>query len=324
MTNEVTDYGCGNLISQPYAPDSKSGAWGRRQSDRPSKNEKRAARYERPRRARIPGTRRLEDILLTAQRYRVVDREIIQLLHFTDGGHTLAQSVLTQCWWAGFLDKLRNRPRNARDVYFVSGRAGRGLQLLDDLLGEEAVRRRLKRPPAIDHALAVNRLRARIEVSCRKHGLSVENWMDELDLAGFAREGIVPDASFQILRREEGHDRRAGFFLEAELAPVSRQHWHDRFAKYASFYRSGGYEAAFGLRSLRVLVVTRGHGRQQLSILEEAERLNFTPLRLTTYEEVRETQPGSLLTAPLWRKPFDNERGSLYSALPNYDEEVMG
>lgn len=318
MTDEVTTCGCGNLVSQPCPADSKCRSGPRQVPDGPSKKNSKRSRYERPRRAPAPRTKRLEDILLTAHRYRVVDREIVQLLHFTEGGHTSAQHVLTQCWWSGFLDKLRNRPRNARDVYFVSGRARHGPQLLDGLLGEEAVRRRLQRPPEIEHALAVNRFRARVELSCREHCLSVENWMDELDLAALAREGVVPDASFQLLRREDGHDRRAGFLLEAELAPVSRQHWHSRFAKYAHFYCSGQYEAVFGLRSFRVLVVTAARGRQPLSIVEEAERLNFTPLRLTTWEEVRAVRPQDVLTAPIWRKPFDNEQGSLYTSFANH------
>lgn len=315
MKSEVTECGCGNVETQPHDSDSKSGTCVQVQGPAPSKKEKRS-RYQRAGRVRTPGTRRLDGILLTTHRYRLVDREIIQLLHFTEGGKASTQRVLTQCWASGFLDKLRNRPINSRDVYFISGRARHGLRRLSNLVGEDAAKERLQRPTTIDHALALNNLRARIELSSRRLGLDIDGWRDELDLAELAADGLVPDASFQLVRRENGRDRRAGFLVEAELTPVSRKHWHRRLANYTSFYRSK-YEAVFGSRSLRLLVVTRGTGRQPLSILEEAQGLGFTPLRLTTWEEVRQASPASLLTAPIWRKPFDDEQSPLYPALPS-------
>ena len=277
----------------------------------PSK--KKGTRYTRPRQAPQPRTSRLEEILETVLRYRVLDRETLQLRHFTPGGRTSTQRALTQLWRSRYLDKLANRALNQRDVYFLSRRAPRGLEALEGLLGGELAPSRLKRPPAINHALAINNFRARIEVSAPEHGLQVDDWRDELDLASLASNGIVPDAFFQIRRRDSGAERRAGFFVEAELAPVSRRHWARRLSHYATFYYSRQYEAAFSLRSLRVLVITSGGGRQPLSIMEEAEQLQFTPVRVTTWEAVRNTSAQALLFAPIWRKPFEAEPGPLYA-----------
>jgi len=214
---------------------------------------------------------------------------------------------MTAAWRSGFLDKLRDRPVNRPDVYFLSAGAPKGLALLEDILGDGATRNRLRRPPALEHALAVNEFRARLEYAAERSHLRVDAWKDELDLAELASEGIVPDASFQVVRPQGA---RAGFLVESELSPVSRRHWRSRLKKYAEFYYGRRkYEAVFGLRSLRLLVVTDG---PRLSILEEAERLEFTPLRLTTWGQVREVAPGELLSAPIWRKPLEADLVALY------------
>ncbi|MGE3780258.1 MAG: replication-relaxation family protein [Pirellulaceae bacterium] len=249
---------------------------------------------------------------MTVLRYRVVDRETLQQRHFTSGGRTSTQRALTELWRSRHLDKLAKRAVNERDVYFLSRRAPRGLEVLGTLLGEDVPPSRLKRPPAIDHALAVNNFRARVEVAAPEHGLQLVDWRDELDLAVLASRGIVPDAFFQIRRSAAGTERRAGFFVEAELAPVSRRHWARRLSHYATFYYSQQYEAAFSLRSLRVLVITSGAGRQPLSIMEEAEQMQFTPVRVTTWEAVQRTGSQGVLHAPIWRKPRETEPGPLY------------
>ena len=244
---------------------------------------------------------------MTTHSYRVVTMDTICARFFPDRARSFPQRLMTAAWRAGFLDKLRDRPVNRPDVYFLSPAAPRGLAVLEHFLGEEETRRRLKRPPALEHALAVNELRARLEYSAERSQLRVDAWKDELDLAELASEGIVPDASFQVVRPEGA---RAGFLVEAELSPVSRRHWRSRLKKYAEFYYARRkYEAVFGLRSLRLLVITDG---LRLSILEEAERLEFTPLRLTTWRQVRGAAPGELLSAPIWRKPLAADMVALY------------
>jgi hypothetical protein len=262
----------------------------------------------------------LEAILETVWRYRVVDRETVQLLHFTPGGRTAAQRVLTNLWRSRHLDKLGGRSVNERDVYFVSGRASHGLRVLSALLGEKVVRGRLKLPPRVEHALSVSRFRARLEVSARRHGLSVADWRDELDLANFAGEHLVPDAFFTVVRHDGGNRRVAGFFLEVELAAVSRRHWRSRLARYADFYYSGKYEKALGLPSLRVLAVVPHEGSQANAILDEATAAEFTPLRITTWDHVYEADRRGVLVEPIWRRPAESAPGALYFGLDQLQE----
>jgi len=270
---------------------------------------RRTSRYRRRDGVRRPGTRKLKEILLTVHRYRVVDREIIQMLHFTPAGKSAAQRALTNLWWSKHLDKLPGRPINARDVYVLSSRAFRGLRVLEQLVGEEEARSRLQRLPAVEHALAVNLFRARVEVSARTHALSVVRWEDELDVAHLAKDHVVPDAFFVLGRTVDGKVRHAGFMLEMEIAPVGRGHWRKRLEAYADFYYSGMYEQAFGTRSFRLLVVVKEE-RQLKRILPDARRLELKVLRATSSAKIAAS--GSSMTEPIWQSIDDNV-GSLYN-----------
>lgn len=272
--------------------------------------EKRTSRYRRRQGIRRPGTRRLEEILLTVHRYRLVDREIVQQKHFTPKGRSAAQRALTNLWWSRHLDKLPDRAINAPDVYLLSKRASRGLRVLEELVGIDEARSRLQHPATVGHTLAVNHVRAQLEVAARANGLAVEAWQDELDLSNLASDHIVPDAFFQLGRVVEGRRLVSGFFLESELAPVSRQHWRSRLNAYADFYYSGRYEVAFSLPSLRLLIVVRDEGRQRRMILEEAAAARLTIVRLTTAQELR-SAPDALRDA-IWRTASEPEPRSLY------------
>lgn len=302
--------GCGNHSPQPHLSGSNSCSAGPGSAGGPSR-ETRTSRYRRRDGVKRPGTRKLEEILLTVHRYRLVDREIVQLLHFTPKGRSAAQRALTNLWWSRHLDKLPGRALNDRDVYLLSGKASRGMKLLAGLVGPDEARSRLSRPPSIDHTLAVNNVRARVEVSARLHGFEVEDWQDELDLARLEPHHVVPDGFFVLSREVEGRRLRSGFFFEVELAPVSRSHWRQRLEAYAKFYYSHRYEEVFGLPSLRLLVVVPGVGRQQRSILEEAQAEGFTPARVTTAEELRRDGV-DLLESPIWCSPNAEDAASLF------------
>ena len=298
--------GCGNHGSQPLGVDSKWTCAGTSSADGASRRNRRTSRYRRRDGVRRPGTRKLEEILLTVHRYRMVDREIIQLLHFTPAGKSAAQRALTNLWWSKHLDKLPGRPLNAKDVYMVSGRARRGMRVLEGLVGRDEARSRLQRFPAVEHALAVNHFRARVELSAKKHSMTVVRWDDELDLAQLAKEHIVPDAFFVLGRMVDGRERQAGFMLEMEIAPVSRTHWRRRLESYAQFYYSGTYRDQFGLSSLRLLVQVSTGGGHLRSITEEAERVGFTPIRVASSKAIAACP--DLLASDVWWSPSGNQR----------------
>jgi hypothetical protein len=276
---------------------------------------KKLSRYIRPSPlVKVRLTQRRQALLRTTLEYRIINREIAQLRHYTPGGRSVAQRDLTLAWQGGYLGKVAGRVPNACDIYVVSPSSPRGLAILQDLLGAEEVKRRLRRPAALDHALAVNGLRARVEISARDLGFDLPRWLDELDMEDLAKGGIVPDAFFEILRQDGDHARRSGFCVEVEVDSVSRSHWQRRLDAYANFYVSGQYERQFRLRSFRLLVVTQRSDRQIQRLLADAADLNFGGVRVASWEVVRETPPAELLLAPIWQKPLVEEPVSLFDA----------
>jgi hypothetical protein len=180
-----------------------------------------------------------------------------------------------------------------------------------------------RRPPALDHALALTNLRARIEISANDHGLDMYPWLDEFDLGYLVKEGIAPDAFFEITREVGPGKKRRAFLVESELVAVSRPHWRRRLNAYYSFFWSGQYERIFARSLLRLLVVTDDAGRQVEAILEEAQAVDFQPIWVASWSELRKVEPKLVLVAPLWRKP-GSERVALFDDLSPASEDVDG
>lgn len=300
--------GCCNRSAQPLVADSKAGVCAPSEANGPSKGT-RTSRYRRRAGVKRPGTTRVDEILLTVHRYRMVDREIVQRLHFTPRGRSAAQRALTNLWWSGYLDKLPDRPINAPDVYVLSRKAARGLRVVEDIVGTEAAHSRLRRAATVEHSLAVNRISAQFEVAARQNDFIVETSQDELDLAHLAGEHIVPDAFFVLSRVVDGRRLLSGFFLEVELTPVSRQHWRARLEAYADFYYSGRYESVVGLPSLRLLFVAPERSQLRM-VAAEAAAARLTVLRMATAEAVRHAT--DVLYDELWRSSGDDDCTSLF------------
>jgi hypothetical protein len=252
-------------------------------------------------------------LLLTALEYRVITREIAQLRLYSAGARSQVQRDLTHLWRSGILSKVPNRAPNACDIYELSRSSARGLRLAEAWLGPDAIRRRAKRPPAVDHALAVNDFRARVELSVHCSGFELETWQDEFDLNHLARYGITPDGFFEVTRLDGDNRRRSAFFVEVEVAPVSRSHWRRRLAAYHTFYYSGAYAEEFdGRRSLRLLVISGQEPGQLTKIVDEARASDFSPMRITSWPALRGTSPADVLKAPIWRFRRDDQAASLF------------
>jgi hypothetical protein len=282
------------------------------------------SRYTRPSPVEpVRWTERRRQLLLLTLQYRVITREIAQLRLYTPGARSQVQRDLTHLWHSGILSKIPGRASTTCDVYELSRSSPRGLREAEAQAGRELVKQRLGRPPALEHALAVNEVRARLEASSLDHHFQLQRWLDELDLNHLAGHGITPDAFFEVVRRDEKERRRSAFFLETELATVSRPHWRRRLMAYRSFYYSGRYAEIFGgLRSLRLLVIVRGRGGQAERILTDAAEVDFTPLRLTTWPELRNIPPSGLLFAAVWRKPLESGLASLFGASGGNDSDL--
>lgn len=268
------------------------------------------SRYERPRKAtKMIFMDRDGEVLADLLQIGPLRRDQIQELRFSKGGASRCQRRLTLLWRNRYIDKLPDQPVNAPDVYFISRSCIKGIRYLEQRLGREGVTRRLRTPGKVEHCLMINECRIALTLGVRAAGFELVEWKDEIDLAWMASEvGFVPDAYFKIRRELPDGPKTAAFFFEAERTARANAAVDHRLAAYRDYLRSGRYEARFGTRALRVLMVLATNENQRpvrrmAGVAKRAEVVGATFFRFTTLDEFRGLQPEAALFAPIWRCP---------------------
>jgi Replication-relaxation len=246
----------------------------------------------------------------------------VQVALFSPGAASRCQRRLTLLYQHRYLDRLPRRAVNDRAVYLLTRRSLAGNRLMREQHGEEEFRRRLVRLGALQHLLAVNEFRVRVSRACRDLGWALGLWQSPEDLAlSLAGARLVPDAYFQIRRRVDGQIKTAAFFLELERASKSREVLRTKLRRYGQLYYGGDYQARFGTRALRLLVVfDRDEGPRaadRLSLAaDEARALGVTIARFTDLGQLRGLSPQEVLLRPLWQTPASNAPAALFSGSP--------
>lgn len=201
-------------------------------------------------------------------------------------------------------------------VYFL---AERGAQLLGDLHavppGELTWRRDHNKVkwPFLDHLLATNDLRVRLEKAAPDYGFTVAAWVDDASLARAAlqdqfdlvtptgqtkRVAISPDGYFALTQAGSPKVYRA--FVEADRGTESLATWADKVTKYLGYFKSDAFRKRYRARKpFRVLTVTTGAKRlaHLKQITEEVGGKNW--FWFTTAQEIAE--PRTVLFHPVWR-----------------------
>jgi hypothetical protein len=245
-------------------------------------------------------------------------REHIQALLFTPGGASRAQVRLTRLYQNKYIDKLPGRPMNSPDVYFVSRRCWRALNILDKGYGEAGVKDRLRPPGKVPHALLVNECRIAFILGAKALGFELKEWRDELDLGWMGKQyGMVPDGYFPIQRPTVEGPKTACFFLEVERSKASGRAITERLVKYRDFYRSGEFGKRFGSKALRVLMVlatqdTARPVRRMQAFIKIAEANHASLFRFITLDEFRDQSYMDALTSPVWRRPGEAKPVALF------------
>jgi len=225
---------------------------------------------------------------------------------FTAGAHSNCQRRLRLLVAAKLIERLPGRPASRPAVYFVGSNARAGLRLLRAEFGRLDLRRRRRGRLQIEHLLAVNDLHCRLIRGCREQGYLLVDWRDQAQLAALGRSaGFVPDG-FCLIRAPVG-DRVAvaPFFLEVERSPRARKAMLAKYQRVAAYVASGAFAAAFGRRSLRLLVLTasvspaaEGGWARRLAQVAATAGLDFG--YFSSLREFMAAGPASLFTADLW------------------------
>lgn len=151
--------------------------------------------------------------------------------------------------------------------------------------------RRLRTPGRVAHGLLVNDCRVSLTLAAPAAGYELLEWQDELDLGWMGTEaGFVPDGYFKVRRPTPAGAKTAAFFLEVERTARSGSAISYRLSHYQDYYRGGKYEAGFGTRVLRVLMIiaineTERPTRILAAMVKRVAALGATFFRFTTLAE---------------------------------------
>jgi hypothetical protein len=167
--------------------------------------------------------------------------------------------------------------------------------------------------PYIDHALAVGRVRAAVELAAEKNGCSVDLWIGDAELkkrqeyvelkspsGKLEKTACVPD-SFMALQAPDSLYH--GFWeidrggLTGQASKWQRRSWFKRPQAYLGYYYSRAYENEYGTVDMRLFTVTTGPRRLEnlMSVtLKAGGRGRFW---FTTQSEIH---PERVLTEKIW------------------------
>ena len=166
--------------------------------------------------------------------------------------------------------------------------------------------------PFLDHLLATNDIRVRLEVAAPRAGLAIAAWVDDKSLATHSMRDVLtvasasggreqmtvgPDGYVALLDRNGTTQHRA--FIEADRGTVPLTRWAHKVRKYLVYFRSRAFRERYHARKpFRVLTLTTSERRManMKQVTEAAGGRNW--FWFSTYEATRD--PEALLFSPTW------------------------
>ena len=213
-------------------------------------------------------TPRDKQIIEAVHHYRVLRQDQLAQLFF--GSKAAAQRVLVRLYDHGFLERRFVPVLSGRSpTFYVLDR--RGADLLRAELGYDELTwyhssKDLK-TDFLEHMLAINDVRIAVVRACQRLGYPLVTWLGESELRtdydhvrvpGQSRPvSVIPDGYFAI----DTPRGRAHCFLELDRGTMTTARFRTKVEAYIAYYRSGGYQARFGAKGLRILTVTLSQAR---------------------------------------------------------------
>lgn len=274
-----------------------------------------APRSARRRSLRLRPTPRYYALVDLLYRYRCLTDSQIQFALFTPGNASGCQRTLTRLTRAHWIDRLPRRSINEPYVYTLSAKSTVGNRLMRDKYGVEAFKVQMFKPGPLEHFLAVNDLRLRVEQACQAPGWNLDHWARPEELAQlFGRAfPLIPDAYFRVSCHDGEAHRVSGHFVELQHALKSHRALLSKWERYRTLFQHAG----FVNRSMVVLVVFTNEqaisadSRIQ-SALKQAERINVSFVRFASLDAIRAASLREFLTAPIWWQPGQTQAVALF------------
>jgi hypothetical protein len=247
-------------------------------------------------------TRRDQEIIRAVYEYRVLTTNQIETLFFPRSTPSADKPVSSRCVYrlkllfhGGFL-KRGEVPHLLEEgrkpfLYFLDRRGAQLLSQLDDIEIADLDWRPGQFSAGdlyLEHLMATNDVRVSIVSSSRKHGYTIETWLDDNTLKSVQmkdvvtltgpqgatqRASVVPDGYFHLFDGAHHYHQ----FLEVDRRTVTgsskvwgKRTWARKVAVYLEYYNSGQYHERYRTKSMRILTVTTGE-RRLLNMKEVTE-----------------------------------------------------
>lgn len=180
----------------------------------------------------------------------------------------------------------------------------------------------------LEHLLATNDIRIRMELAAPRAGMTILEWIDDLSLASRSirdqitittasgakeRMTVGPDGYVSLLAPDDTTRHRA--FIEADRATVPLPRWKTKVWKYLQYFRSDVFKKRYGAsKPFRVLTVTTSMERLQnmKAATEELGAANW--FWFTTYEAIQEVDP--VFFHPIWSMAGHHDAQVAFPYLP--------
>lgn len=244
-----------------------------------------------------PRYHQLVDLLF---QYRLLTDRQIHLALFPPGNASGCQRTLTLLVRHRWIDHLPRRSVSDPYVYCLTSRSVVGNRLMREKYGEAAFRRQMIRLGPIEHQLAVNDIRVRVEKAA-----PVDVWQRPDQLTQILGPKLQPDAYFRVTSSSV-----AGFFLELQRSIRSHRALLSKLERYQTLFASMG----FADRRMYVLTVfTTEYGRtaqQRVAYALRhipAERYPF--LRIASLDTINAA--ANLFTDSIWYQAGSTQPVSL-------------
>jgi hypothetical protein len=227
------------------------------------------------------------ELLRTAYDYRLITTPQYLKL-FSDESRDGIYRRLQRLFHHSYLDRYGNNP-NAPMLYALGQR---GADVLEVVHRKEAGER------YVLHQLMIGDFRIALTLAARNSGIIMAWRLIDESLP------IRPDGFFvlQFPDRSEGRNR-AVFFLEADRSTMTCRRFVQKLETYWAWYCRGGHTAALGIRSFRILTVTRSKDRVEtlLAAVARQPALQAGVDRFLFASQERASAPTSVF-GPIWRR----------------------
>jgi len=234
---------------------------------------KRLKRFKRERNA-FPGMRiqpRDIEILKSLADYRFLDTVQIMALH--PGGERNIRRRLQKLFHNGFIDRLGQQLSYTRPLgHMIYALANKGADLLAEHFADFErtkvdwmTKNRETKERYIFHRLMISNFRTVLTLALKNtHQAKLASWRQGRDLKDYVkldgqRVAVVPDAFFTL----EDPQSRMHFFLEADQSTMTRGRFLKKMKAYWQWWKQGGQEKKFDIKSFRVLTICKSEARKE-------------------------------------------------------------